>query len=135
MNDEVPQFLRSKYVGQIVENSPIGTPVQFVNVGNGLNLITDPDVGANGTFNIFLDGAEGIFEVSPTLGINTATFVVSVKDASKIDFEARSSFNFSVVAKELGSIQGRESRAEMTVVIEDANDNSPNFEKGKNESF
>lgn len=45
--------------------------------------------GTNGTFGMFIDDDEGIFEVTPSRGINEATFLVRVKDSSKLDFEKR----------------------------------------------
>lgn len=45
--------------------------------------------GTNGTFKMFIADDEGIFEVTPSRGINEATFLVRVKNSSKLDFEER----------------------------------------------
>jgi hypothetical protein len=34
-----------------------------------------------------IEGDQGLFEVSPTHGINEAPFLIRVKDPSKLDFE------------------------------------------------
>lgn len=43
--------------------------------------------GSNGTFQIFIEGGDGIFDVTPFRGINEAPFLIRVKDSSKLDFE------------------------------------------------
>lgn len=36
---------------------------------------------------MFIEGDRGIFDVAPPKGINEATFLVRVKDSSKLDYE------------------------------------------------
>lgn len=43
--------------------------------------------GSNGTFQIFVEGDGGMFDVTPFRGINEAPFLIRVKDSSKLDFE------------------------------------------------
>lgn len=43
--------------------------------------------GNNGTFIMFIEGDRGIFDVTPPKGINEATFLVRVKDSTKLDYE------------------------------------------------
>jgi hypothetical protein len=43
--------------------------------------------GKNGTFIMFIEGDRGIFEVTPSKGINEASFLIRVKDPTRLDFE------------------------------------------------
>ena len=43
--------------------------------------------GKNGTFLMFIEGDKGIFEVTPPKGINEASFLIRVKDPTRLDFE------------------------------------------------
>lgn len=61
VNDEIPQFRSSSYVGEIAENSQRGAPVTFL--GSALAEVFDHDRGTNGSFAIRLDGAGDTFEV------------------------------------------------------------------------
>ena len=68
VNDEIPKFRSSSYVGEISENSPRATPILFLGgVGNTneevLPEVFDHDSGTNGTFQLFLEGDQGIFDV------------------------------------------------------------------------
>ena len=50
-----------------------------------------------------------IFKVSPSLGVNEASFMIRVKDASKLDFEKVESVTMELIAREV--VQGgRETR-------------------------
>ena len=62
VNDETPTFRSKSYVGEISENSPRATPILFLG-GNVLPEVFDHDSGTNGTFQLFLEGDQGIFEV------------------------------------------------------------------------
>lgn len=46
--------------------------------------------GNNGTFDMMIENDEGVFEVTPHQGINEASFLIRVKDSSRIDFEKAS---------------------------------------------
>lgn len=39
---------------------------------------------------MFIEGDDGIFDVTPSRGINEAPFLIRVKNSSKLDFETRS---------------------------------------------
>ena len=65
-------------------------------------------------------------QVSPSLGINEASFMIRVKDASKLDFERVQSVNMDLIAREVVE-GGRETRVPITVHILDQNDNRPQF--------
>ena len=63
MNDETPTFRNPSYVAEISENSPRATPILFLGGNNVLPEVFDHDSGTNGTFQLFLEGDQGIFEV------------------------------------------------------------------------
>ena len=59
--------------------------------------------GKNGTFELYLVGDKGIFDVTPFKGINEASFLIRVNDPSYLDYEQVTVMNFSLVAKEIVS--------------------------------
>ena len=65
VNDETPTFKSASYVAEIGENSPRATPILFLG-GNVVPEVFDYDSGTNGTFQLFLEGDQGIFEVRIT---------------------------------------------------------------------
>ena len=72
VNDEEPTFGKSRYVGEIGENAQKGTPITFIaaatsNGGDGGGDVSpeiyDYDSGSNGTFQLYIEGGQDIFEV------------------------------------------------------------------------
>ena len=61
---------------------------------------------------------------------NTANFVIRVKNPTHINFEKTRQMRFKVVAKEVQQ-DGRANTADVTVHINDENDNAPVFERDK----
>lgn len=61
VNDEVPTFSRPSYAGEIRENAQKGTPITFLGVDVATEVF-DYDRGSNGTFNLHVEGDQGIFE-------------------------------------------------------------------------
>ena len=88
--------------------------------------VFDHDQGTNGTFKLFLEGDGGIFEVTPKMGINEATFMIRVKDQKRLDFEKHKMFNFSIVAQEMAD-KLHLAVASVTIHVRDQNDNPPQF--------
>lgn len=39
---------------------------------------------------MFIEGGNGIFDVTPSRGINEVPFIIRVKNSSELDFEKRS---------------------------------------------
>ena len=79
VNDETPTFRSKSYVGEISENSPRATPILFLG-GNVLPEVFDHDSGTNGTFQLFLEGDQGIFEVISFIFKNVQLTVWSFHD-------------------------------------------------------
>ena len=61
------------------------------------------------------------------MGINEASFMIRVKDASKLDFERVESVAMELIAREVVE-GGRETRVPVMVHILDQNDNRPQFD-------
>jgi Ca2+-binding RTX toxin-like protein len=80
-------------------------------------LSLDPDGGAI-TYSL-LDDADGRFAIDPVTG------VVTVADASRLDFDDTPSFTLIVVAT---NETGQSARAPLTVNLQDANDEAPSID-------
>ncbi|GBP37114.1 Cadherin-23 [Eumeta japonica] len=98
VNDETPQFRSERYIGEVLENAQQNTPITFLQ--DAIPEVFDYDQGKNGTFELFLDGDSGVFDVTPYRGINEASFLIRVNDASYLDYESVTVMNFTLVAKE-----------------------------------
>ncbi|XP_039274949.1 cadherin-23, partial [Nilaparvata lugens] len=85
--------------------------------------------GNNGTFEMYIDDDRGIFDVTQRHGINEATFLIRVKDPTKLDYETTKVMNFTLVAKKSVPTDPKFSFASVTVYIRDVNDNFPEFAK------
>ncbi|CAG9863718.1 unnamed protein product [Phyllotreta striolata] len=127
VNDEIPTFKHNHYECEILENSPINTPVVFLN--NALPEVFDYDQGINGTFHLYIKGGGDSFDITPSKAVNEATFMIRVKNSSSIDYERTKKFNLTIVAKEIVKQQPKFSEASVTVSVLDRNDNFPEFSK------
>ncbi|KAK0092521.1 hypothetical protein PV326_001229 [Microctonus aethiopoides] len=127
VNDETPRFRSDHYIAEINENAPQNTPVNFI--GDSIPEIYDHDLGSNGTFTMFIDGDDGLFDVTPSRGINEAPFLIRVKNSIELDFEQRTTINFTLIVKEIVPFQPKFSVVPVTVYIKDQNDNYPEFTK------
>lgn len=125
VNDEIPTFRSESYAAEVNENAQINTPVTFL--GDARPEVFDHDQGNNGTFQMFIDGDRGVFEVTPSTGINEASFLIRVKDPSKLDYEKVSFLNFTLIAKETVPNNPKYSLVSVTVYVRDMNDNVPEF--------
>lgn len=53
---------------------------------------------------MFIEGDDGIFDVTPSRGINEAPFLIRVKNSSKLDYETRSGiYSESIILEYLNS--------------------------------
>ncbi|KAI8422689.1 hypothetical protein MSG28_006460 [Choristoneura fumiferana] len=92
VNDESPRFRSEKYVGEVLENAQQNTPITFLQ--DAVPEVFDYD-------QLFLQGDNGIFDVTPFKGINEASFLIRVNDPSFLDYEKVTVMNFSLIAKEI----------------------------------
>ena len=64
--------------------------------------------------------------MSPSKGINEASFYIRVKDSARLDYEAIKVVNMTLVAREVVE-GGRESRVGVVVYLRNQNNNGPMF--------
>ncbi|XP_014258581.1 cadherin-23-like isoform X2 [Cimex lectularius] len=127
INDELPKFRSEKYVCSVNENAQVNTPLTFL--PPAVPQVYDYDQGNNGTFEMVLIGDDDIFEVTPHRGVNEASFLIRVKDPTKLDYEKMNMINFTLVAKETVTNSPKSDSVPVTVHVRDMNDNFPEFSK------
>ena len=66
--------------------------------------------------------------MSPSKGINEASFYIRVKDSARLDYEAIKVVNMTLVAREVVA-GGRESRVGVVVYLRNQNNNGPMFSR------
>ncbi|XP_013175482.1 PREDICTED: cadherin-23 [Papilio xuthus] len=125
VNDEIPRFRSEQYVGEILENAQQNTPITLLQ--HGVPEVYDYDQGKNGTFDLYLIGDNGVFEVTPFKGVNEASFLIRVNNPSYLDYEKITMMNFTLIAKEVVTKDPKMSIVPITVYIKDENDNFPEF--------
>ncbi|XP_077102018.1 protocadherin Fat 4-like [Siphateles boraxobius] len=115
VDDNPPKFDQDEYTASILENSPQD---QFVLQ----TRVTDPDLGGfEGTFRIIPESVP--FSIKPD-------GTILVKNSADLDRETTTSFNFQVEAQE-NPPSTNKATADVTIVLLDENDNSPQFTTSK----
>ena len=115
-NDHVPMFSHSSYTFKVKENSPTGTRVGAVNA-------TDGDIGLNGAIRYNLTGNDRqLFNIDPKHGIITTKAI--------LDHEYKYRIPLTVIARDQGT-PSNSSTAIITVLVEDINDEKPQFTQPK----
>uniref|UniRef100_A0A8I5NGL2 Protocadherin beta 4 n=1 Tax=Papio anubis TaxID=9555 RepID=A0A8I5NGL2_PAPAN len=111
INDNAPEFVHTPYGVQVLENSPLDSPIVRV-------LARDVDAGNFGSVSYGLFQASD--EIKQTFSINEVTGEILLK--KKLDFEKIKSYHVEIEATDGGGLSGKG-----TVVIEvvDVNDNPP----------
>ncbi|XP_034721891.1 protocadherin Fat 3a isoform X3 [Etheostoma cragini] len=115
-NDNTPTFDQSSYEVSVNESVLVGTNVLTVSA-------VDEDKGENGYITYSISSLEPLpFKINQFSGIISTT--------KELDFESSSeSFVFVVRASDWGSPYRRESEVNVTIHLENVNDNQPLFEK------
>ncbi|KAJ3591342.1 hypothetical protein NHX12_009287 [Muraenolepis orangiensis] len=115
-NDNAPTFSQSSYEVFVNESVPIGTDVLTVSA-------VDEDRGENGYITYSISTLQPLpFKINQFSGIVSST--------QELDFESSTeSYAFVVRASDWGSPYRRESEVNVTVHLENVNDNKPLFEK------
>uniref|UniRef100_A0A8D8W2C8 Protocadherin-16 n=1 Tax=Cacopsylla melanoneura TaxID=428564 RepID=A0A8D8W2C8_9HEMI len=112
-NDNNPIFPVSQYSLSVPEDVPVGTVVQVVTA-------SDADLGINSRLVFSLSNeTDASFHIDNTTGAITTTTL--------FDRESRSSYYFLVVATDGGRYDRRSARVPVHILIEDVNDNPPQF--------
>ncbi|XP_069100992.1 protocadherin Fat 4-like [Argopecten irradians] len=113
LNDNNPVFEKRHYFASIQENSQIGTSVLIVSA-------SDNDTGVNALLSYSIDTATQ----TQYLNINRTTGVLVVN--ASVDRERVSLFTVTVLATDAGAAP-RTGSTEVSVSVQDVNDNSPVF--------
>ena len=115
-NTEAPAFSQSSYTFSVSEDSPL-----LAEVGS----LSASDVDSSDLSFSSQDPNLSEFYVSPTSGVILLT--------TPLDYEATTSYSFDVVVRDSGSHDGSNQlsgTATVTVIVENTNDNSPQFSDG-----
>ncbi|KAM3616499.1 uncharacterized protein V6R79_018992 [Siganus canaliculatus] len=113
INDHSPQFQSSSYIADILEDVPIGSLVLEVKA-------VDLDQGPNSQVMYFLStGSQSMFIIDQNTG--------RIITAAPLDRERTASYTFEVCATDSSPVNPRNSTAQVTVYIQDVNDNAPFF--------
>ncbi|KAK7904486.1 hypothetical protein WMY93_017093 [Mugilogobius chulae] len=113
LNDHSPQFESQSYTSDISEDLPIGSLVVDVKA-------IDLDEGVNSQIMYFLSqGSKSMFIIDQNTG--------RIITAAPLDREKVSSYTFDVYAIDSSPANPRNSTAQVTVYIQDVNDNAPYF--------
>ncbi|XP_026732389.1 cadherin-86C [Trichoplusia ni] len=120
-----PYFENQFYITYLDENAPQGTALTFNDPY--IPQVNDNDAGKNGVFSLSLVGNNGTFEITPTVAERHAQFIIKVRDNVLLDFEARKSVVFQILAQELDPSTNLSATANVTVYLNDVNDNPPIF--------
>lgn len=113
------------YVSRVDENAPQGTALTFVDPY--VPRVYDDDTGKNGVFSLTLLNNNGTFEISPNVAERSAAFLIRVRDNILLDYEERQTVEFQILAQELGPATNLSAVVNVTVYINDVNDNPPVF--------
>ena len=120
VNDHAPEFSRSLYIGELIENNYVGASVVQVTA-------VDADVGDNGRVTYALSGiGAGKFSVDIASGVITAS--------ERLDRETEARYSFHVVAVDAGT-PPMSSSVLVVVDLQDVNDHRPVFHKPRGCTF
>ncbi|XP_044931319.1 protocadherin beta-4 [Mustela putorius furo] len=111
VNDNAPEFVHTPYKVQVLENSPLGSPVLSVSA-------RDIDAGNFGSVSYSLFQASD--EIKQTFSINEVTGEIRL--TKKLDFEQIKSYHVEIEAIDGGGLSGKGS---VVIDVVDVNDNAP----------
>ncbi|XP_048576726.1 protocadherin-like protein isoform X2 [Nematostella vectensis] len=117
VNDNKPRFPDEPYIGHVMENLKAGASVMTMSAVD----IDDPDVGNNAvmTYALLFD-ANGLFSIDRDTGV--------IRTRRMLDREKRSSYDIVVAATD-GGDPPQEGKVKVKVIVDDANDQHPQFTK------
>ena len=119
VNDCAPRFKNDSYEAVVSEAMPAGTPLLTVSA-------SDADSGANGEVEFSILSEAGNGNASHLFSVHPESGVLSLRKS--LDHEHAREHRFTVVAKDRGPGQ-MSSTAPVRIIVEDANDNPPEFEE------
>ncbi|XP_073341439.1 protocadherin-16-like [Pagrus major] len=113
INDHSPQFESSSYTADVSEDVPMGSLVLEVKA-------IDLDQGPNSKVVYYLSsGSQSMFIIDQNTG--------RIITAAPLDRERTASYTFEVCATDSSPVNPRNSTAQVTIYIQDVNDNAPFF--------
>ncbi|KAF6041176.1 hypothetical protein EB796_000514 [Bugula neritina] len=129
VNDNPPMFTQTHYSVNMSESLENGQAIPNLTMH-----VSDADGADNAYFKFVFSGLreyEDIFRVSPpeAQGSTTATLVIQNSSALDYDFGLRV-YTLEVIAKEVRTQSSLSSTAIVTIYLQDANDNVPEFNVG-----
>ncbi|KFB39729.1 AGAP007924-PA-like protein [Anopheles sinensis] len=113
INDHSPEFERQSYATTIAENLPIGTSVLWPRA-------SDKDAGLNAKLRYTLVG-----EHSERFRLDAATG--EIRTGTVLDREDVPVYHFTLMAQDSSTTEPRATAVNVTIGVQDANDNSPIF--------
>ena len=115
VNDNDPVFSQYIYSTSVKEDLPIGTEVLRVSA-------TDPDYGANAKIRYSIENSTNwSFAIDDETG--------SIFTVAELDRESIAEYDFDVRATDEGQDIARSTTARVTIIVTDANDHTPQFDK------
>ncbi|XP_052868798.1 cadherin-related tumor suppressor [Anopheles cruzii] len=113
INDHSPEFERQSYAATVAENQPIGTKVLWPRA-------TDKDAGPNARIVYTLLG-----EHSDRFRLDAGSGEIAT--GALLDREDVPVYHFTLMAQDSSSTEPRASVVNLTIAVQDVNDNSPSF--------
>ncbi|CAG0922788.1 unnamed protein product [Notodromas monacha] len=125
-----PSFSTESIFASVKEHSPSGTEVLYSGT-NTRPYVINPNADGRSVVQVAItDDDNGLFEVSPTVMTQGMQDIqIRVKDSSKLDYEKMTEATFKLLAYRVGNGLSTTVTTEVTVKIEDVNDNAPVFSK------
>ncbi|KAI5642703.1 cadherin domain-containing protein [Phthorimaea operculella] len=121
INDNSPEFERQSYKTNVKENLPSGTVILHPKA-------TDKDVGNNAKIRYSLLG-----DKSDRFEIDSATGVISTN--STLDREEWNIYYLIIMAQDSSTTDPRTATANLTIIVDDENDNTPTFAQPVYEAY
>ncbi|XP_023807886.1 cadherin EGF LAG seven-pass G-type receptor 1 isoform X2 [Oryzias latipes] len=110
-NTHRPVFQSSNYQVLVSEEKPVGSTVAMISA-------TDEDTGENARITYIMEDNIPQFKIDPDTGAITTQM--------EIDYEDHASYTIAIIAKDNG-IPQKSDTTYVEIIIEDANDNAPQF--------
>ncbi|XP_068148588.1 LOW QUALITY PROTEIN: fat-like cadherin-related tumor suppressor homolog [Drosophila tropicalis] len=127
VNDNIPRFLQSEYVGTVSESATVGSRVQRMHDSKNSHLtlnVSDADVGLNGMVQYIIndDLAKSLFKIDPTTG--------TIETLQRLDYEKDSRYSFYVTVSDMGKPKLHSiTKAHVIIHVSNINDCPPIFDE------
>ncbi|XP_030245298.1 fat-like cadherin-related tumor suppressor homolog isoform X2 [Drosophila navojoa] len=125
MNDNIPKFLQTEYIGSVSESAPLGSYVHIIDDKKKRHLklnVSDADVGPNAMlqYNILDDLASQMFKIDSTTG--------AIEILKSLDYETKTNYSFFVTVSDNGKPKLHSvTTAHVIIIVSNVNDCPPVF--------